>query len=154
MSTDIKNHSMEERKEMIKSKYQWLGTLYPAMFVEDYKVICMSVKRFFTTIDPIYMGDYKFSESDIIDNSVLFIDEVDAKAINIATYQERIGYITQEPVIFDDTIYNNVTLWSPKTEQNIRKFQTAIENPNLTQLIEKTPEKENMQDGRNGVSLS
>lgn len=24
------------------------------------------------------MGDYKFSESDIIDNSVLFIDEVDA----------------------------------------------------------------------------
>ena len=78
MSTDIKNHSMEERKEMIKSKYQWLGTLYPAMFVEDYKVICMSVKRFFTTIDPIYMGDYKFSESDIIDNSVLFIDEVDA----------------------------------------------------------------------------
>lgn len=47
MSTDIKNHSMEERKEMIKSKYQWLGTLYPAMFVEDYKIICMSVKRFF-----------------------------------------------------------------------------------------------------------
>lgn len=40
---------------MIKSKYQWLGTLYPAMFVEDYKVICMSVKRFFTTIDPIYV---------------------------------------------------------------------------------------------------
>ena len=84
----------------------------------------------------------------------LFIDETDAKTINIATYQQRIGYITQEPVIFDDTIYNNVTLWSPKTEQNIRKFQTAIEHANLLQLIEKSPEKENMQVGSNGVSLS
>ncbi|WP_445715191.1 ABC transporter ATP-binding protein [Flavobacterium sp.] len=84
----------------------------------------------------------------------LFVDEIDTKEINIDTYQQRIGYITQEPVIFDDTIYNNVTLWSPKTEQNIRKFQTAIEQANLTQLIENSLEKENMQVGSNGVSLS
>lgn len=84
---DIRTHLMksgfaelnfEERKLIVKSKYKWLTTLYPAMFIEDYKVICMSVKRFFTSIDPIYMKKYRFSESEIINNSVLFIDEVDA----------------------------------------------------------------------------
>lgn len=83
---DIRKHLMqsgfaelnfEERKLIVKSKYKWLTTLYPAMFIEDYKVICMSVKRFFTSIDPIYMKKYRFSESEIIDHSVLFIDEVD-----------------------------------------------------------------------------
>lgn len=84
---DIRKHLMqsgfaelnfEERKLIVKSKYKWLTTLYPAMFIEDYKVICMSVKRFFTSIDPIYMKKYRFSESEIIDHCVLFIDEVDA----------------------------------------------------------------------------
>ena len=84
---DIRTHLMqsgfaelnfEERKLIVKSKYKWLTTLYPAMFIEDFKVICMSVKRFFTSIDPIYMKKYRFSESEIIDHSVLFIDEVDA----------------------------------------------------------------------------
>lgn len=84
---DIRTHLMqsgfaelnfEERKAIVKSKYKWLTTLYPAMFIEDYKVICMSVKRFFTYIDPIYIKKYRFSESEIIDHSVLFIDEMDA----------------------------------------------------------------------------
>ena len=84
---DIRTHLMqsgfaelnfEERKAIVKSKYKWLTTLYPAMFIEDYKVICMSVKRFFTYIDPIYIKKYRFSESEIIDHSVLLIDEVDA----------------------------------------------------------------------------
>ena len=84
----------------------------------------------------------------------LFLSSGREKITCRATYQQRIGYITQEPVIFDDTIYNNVTLWSPKTEKNIRKFQTAIEQANLSQLIENSLEKENMQVGSNGVSLS
>lgn len=77
-STGFAELNLEERKAVMKSKYKWMNTLYPAMFVEEYKVICMSVKRFFTLIDPIYTKKYRFSESEIIDNSVLFIDEVDA----------------------------------------------------------------------------
>lgn len=78
MQSGFTELSFEERKAIVKSKYKWLTTLYPAMFIEDYKVICMSVKRFFTYIDPIYIKKYRFSESEIIDHSVLFIDEVDA----------------------------------------------------------------------------
>lgn len=78
MQSGLAELNFEERKAIMKSKYKWLSTLYPAMFIEDYKVICMSVKRFFTYIDPIYKKKYRFSESEIIDNSVLFIDEVDS----------------------------------------------------------------------------
>lgn len=62
----------------MKALHSWLSVLYPAMFIEDYKIICMSVKRFFTSIDPVYKKKYKFSESEIINDSILFIDEVDA----------------------------------------------------------------------------
>lgn len=78
MQSGFAELNFEERKLIVKSKYKWLTTLYPAMFIEDYKVICMSVKRFFTSIDPIYMKKYRFFESEIIDHCVLFIDEVDA----------------------------------------------------------------------------
>lgn len=84
----------------------------------------------------------------------VIIDGVDTKNLNIGTFQQRIGYITQEPVIFNDSIYNNVSLWSPKTTVNLQKFNKAIQQSNLTQFLEESEEKENTQVGSNGVSLS
>jgi subfamily B ATP-binding cassette protein MsbA len=84
----------------------------------------------------------------------IYIDGINTNTLNVATFQQRIGYITQEPVLFDDTIYNNVTLWSPKTAENLKKFNKAIEQSNLTHFLEQTLEKENTPVGSNGVSLS
>ncbi len=84
----------------------------------------------------------------------LAIDGINATNIDLATFQQRIGYITQEPVLFDDTIYNNVTLWSEKTAVNLQKFHQAIAQSNLTQFVERSEEKENTPVGSNGVSLS
>jgi ABC-type multidrug transport system fused ATPase/permease subunit len=84
----------------------------------------------------------------------LAIDGINATSIDLATFQHRIGYITQEPVLFDDTIYNNVTLWSPKTVVNLQKFYQAIAQSNLTHFVEQSEGKENTQVGSNGVSLS
>jgi ABC-type multidrug transport system fused ATPase/permease subunit len=85
---------------------------------------------------------------------MFLIDGVDIKTLNIATFQKRVGYITQEAVIFDDTVYNNVTLWSPKTEENLRKFNKSIAQSNLSQFLEQSVDKENTPLGSNGVSLS
>ncbi|MQP52076.1 ATP-binding cassette domain-containing protein [Flavobacterium sp. LMO9] len=87
-------------------------------------------------------------------NGSIYIDGINTNTLNIATFQQRIGYITQEPVLFDDTIYNNVTLWSPKTAENLKKFNKAIEQSNLTHFLAQTIEKENTPVGSNGVSLS
>lgn len=78
MTAEFKKKNVDDRKKDMKALHSWLSVLYPAMFIEDYKIICMSVKRFFTSIDPIYKKKYKFSESEIINDSILFIDEVDA----------------------------------------------------------------------------
>ncbi|WP_445718771.1 ABC transporter ATP-binding protein [Flavobacterium sp.] len=87
-------------------------------------------------------------------NGSFLIDGMNTNSLNITTFQERIGYITQEAVIFDDTIYNNVSLWSPKNESNLKRFNKAISQANLTTFLEQSVEKENTPVGSNGVSLS
>lgn len=147
---DIRKHLMqsgfaelnfEERKLIVKSKYKWLTTLYPAMFIEDYKVICMSVKRFFTSIDPIYVKKYRFSESEIIDDSVLFIDEVDATKNEInniileSSLKSTIDLIPMIHRIADQFIYwdqnmpqilKDVVSDKSRTFKNIRKKALVI----------------------------
>ena len=78
MKRGLKKINLEERKKIIKSQYKWIGILYPAIFAEDYKIICMSVKKFFVSNDTIYKHNYHFYNSDLVTNSILFIDEVDA----------------------------------------------------------------------------
>lgn len=134
MRSGLSELSLEERKAVMKSKYKWLNVLYPAMFVEDYKVICMSVKRFFTFIDPIYMKKYRFSESKIIDNSVLFIDEVDATKNEINniilenSLNSTVEFIPMIHRIADQFIYWNENM--PRTLKNLvtkenEKFKKA-----------------------------
>ena len=132
---DIRKHLMksgfaelnfEERKAIVKSKYKWLTTLYPAIFIEDYKVICMSVKRFFTYIDSIYMKNYRFSESEIIDHSVLFIDEVDATKNEInniileSSLKSTIDLIPMIHRIADQFIY-----WDQNMPRALRNLVTS-----------------------------
>src|SRR5690606_5868043 len=52
------------------------------------------------------------------DNGGLYIDGVALKDLNRESYQGRIGYITQDPVVFNDSIYNNVTFWAEPTSEN------------------------------------
>nr|WP_114985791.1 ABC transporter ATP-binding protein [Cyclonatronum proteinivorum] len=83
------------------------------------------------------------------------IDGVDAKQLNIATFQKRIGYITQDPVIFNDTIYNNVTFWAPKTAENILRFEDSLRKASIRNFVmEEQPDKEETQLGNNGINLS
>ena len=70
------------------------------------------------------------------------------------SYQKRIGYIAQEPVVFSDTIFNNITFWDSPNEENIKRFQKAIEQASIKKFIEELPEKENTLLGNNGINLS
>lgn len=87
-------------------------------------------------------------------SGTICIDNQDLSKININSFQKRIGYITQEPVIFNDTLYNNITLWDEKSEQNIKHFNKVINQAILSDLISQMPEKENTILGNNGVNLS
>jgi subfamily B ATP-binding cassette protein MsbA len=82
------------------------------------------------------------------------VDEISLDVINLDSYQKRIGYIAQEPVVFSDTIFNNITFWDSPNEENIKRFQKAIEQASIKKFIEELPEKENTLLGNNGINLS
>ena len=84
----------------------------------------------------------------------LYIDRQSIRALNKTTYQKRIGYITQEAVIFNDTIYNNVSFWAEKTPENVRRFEQAVAQASLSNFISELPNGKETELGNNGINIS
>lgn len=88
------------------------------------------------------------------DEGTMTIDAIDRKELNAASFQKRVGYITQDPVIFSDSIYNNITLWAERTPENLQRYKTAVEKSAIYNFINSLAEKENTVLGNNGINLS
>ncbi len=88
------------------------------------------------------------------DSGEILIDGKPYPSLNIKSLQHRIGYITQEPVIFSDSVYNNVTFWSTKTPENLARFWEALEKANIAEFVRQLPEQENSLLGNNGILVS
>lgn len=84
----------------------------------------------------------------------LKIDGTPLQKINLSSYQNKIGYITQEPVIFSDTVYNNVTFWAAKTPENMEKFWSVLKNASIADFVKELPAGEESQLGSNGILVS
>ncbi|MCC5922011.1 MAG: ABC transporter ATP-binding protein/permease [Cyclobacteriaceae bacterium] len=82
------------------------------------------------------------------------LDEKDSKELKIASYQARIGYITQEPVVFNDSIFANVSFFAEATAENRARFEQACRQAAIWDYIQTLPNKENTQLGNNGINLS
>lgn len=101
-----------------------------------------------TTLVNLISGLLKPEEGGII------IDGINQKDINLNMFQSRIGYIAQESVIFNDTIFNNVTFWAKPTPQNLERFWEAIRKASLDTFLNELPKKENTRLGNRGINLS
>ena len=88
------------------------------------------------------------------DKGVFLIDKVNSRDINLMEYQTKIGLISQDPVIFNDSIFNNVTFWEEPNEDNIKKFWSAIQKASLDKFIGGLAEQERTILGNNGINLS
>ncbi len=88
------------------------------------------------------------------DKGRLMIDGFDILSLKRDDYQSRIGYITQDPAIFNDTVFNNITFWAEPTEENERRFRDAVKKASLFEVIEAMESKEQTVLGTNGVNLS
>lgn len=73
---------------------------------------------------------------------------------NLGAFRDKVGYITQEPVIFDDTLFNNITFWDNKTPENLEKFKKVLSMVSLETFYNGLEEKENTRLGNNGVLVS
>ena len=79
------------------------------------------------------------------------IGEVSYDEINHEKLRKGIGYVTQEGVIFNDTVYNNVTLWN---SERVHEKTRAAAGANATDFIEKLPRGYDTLLGDKGVNLS
>jgi len=89
-----------------------------------------------------------------VSTGAMYVDGIDGKDLKIASFQKRVGYITQDPVIFHDTIFNNVTFWADPTERNLQKFEEAIRKASIDQFVNELPGREQTMLENNGVNLS
>ena len=82
------------------------------------------------------------------------IDGVNSRDLDMRSIQQRIGYITQEAVVFDDTVFNNVTFWAEKNEANLQRFWTALQQANIFEFVQEQHDVEDARLGNNGINLS
>ncbi|MBD0332075.1 MAG: ABC transporter ATP-binding protein [Chitinophagaceae bacterium] len=83
-----------------------------------------------------------------------FVDGIPLSDYNLNSYRSKIGYISQEPVVFNDTIFNNVTFWAEKNEDNLNQFWKVVEIASLTEFIQELEQKEDTALGDHGILIS
>lgn len=88
------------------------------------------------------------------DAGSVLINGIDLRQIQVASFQSRIGYITQEPVIFSDNVFNNVTFWAEPTPQNIERFNQALKKAAIYDYVQELSDKELTLLGTNGITMS
>jgi subfamily B ATP-binding cassette protein MsbA len=88
------------------------------------------------------------------DGGTVLLDGVPLTDFNLNSYRSKIGYISQEPVIFNDNIYNNVTFWAEPTPENLKRFWEVIEMASLKVFVENQEDKELSRLGDNGLLIS
>lgn len=88
------------------------------------------------------------------DKGRVLIDGNPLPYFNLKSYREKIGYISQDSVIFNDNIYNNITFWSEKTDENLKRFWEVVEMTSLKSFIAGQADKEFTRLGDNGILIS
>jgi ABC-type multidrug transport system fused ATPase/permease subunit len=101
-----------------------------------------------TTLVNLICGLLPVSQGEII------IDGKSLKRLNRESFQKRIGYITQEPVIFNDSIFNNVTFWAERNKLNEQRCIKALQKASIHEFVLESSEGLDTTLGNNGINLS
>lgn len=100
-----------------------------------------TIVNILTGLLPIDKGNYK-------------VDGVESSEIDMGTFQNKVGYITQEPVVFDDDVFNNVTFWDKRTPENLQRFWEVLRKASVEDFVLSLPKKELAPLGNNGIMMS
>tara|TARA_B100000131_G_scaffold265255_1_gene262734 strand:- start:261 stop:1181 length:921 start_codon:yes stop_codon:yes gene_type:complete len=87
-----------------------------------------------------------------IQQGEILIDNTNIKKYTLKSLRNMIGIVTQNSILFNDTIKNNISYGNKKvSDEQILK---AVDSANLNDLINKLPKGLNTIIGENGVKLS
>ena len=78
-------------------------------------------------------------------NGEVLIDGVNIKELQLREYRQRVGYVGQEPVLFNTTIKENIKLGSPNVTDD--QIITALKSSNAWEFINKHEDGINLHVG-------
>ena len=82
----------------------------------------------------------------------ILVDGINIKDMDLAAYRSCIGYVQQEPMMFSDTIFNNIAYGVP--DSNVEAVIHAAEVANAHEFIVRQPDGYDSMLGERGVGLS
>ena len=85
------------------------------------------------------------------ESGIVAIDGIDYRKIDLSFLREKIGYVTQDPILFNDSILNNIVLGR---EFNRDKLEVVLRRSYSYEFVKALPNKENTLIGERGVFLS
>ena len=99
-----------------------------------------------STLINLFLRFYDNYEGEIL------LDGVNIKDIDLSYYRSRIGYVQQEPMMFSDTIFNNIAYGVP--DAHIEQVINAADIANAHDFIILQPDGYDSMLGERGVGLS
>lgn len=83
------------------------------------------------------------------------IDGNDLKDLDVKSMRDHIGVVSQEPLLFDDTIAMNIARGKPGPEPaTMKEIEAAAKAANAYSFIQSFPDKFNTKVGARGSKLS
>jgi len=96
----------------------------------------------------IVVDDGRLKTSD----GVVSIDDKDIRLEDVRWLRSNMGYVGQEPVLFNDTIYNNIAMGKDNCTRD--EVEAAARNANAYDFISKQPEGFDTEVGLGGSKVS
>ena len=90
-------------------------------------------------------------------NGEVRIDGIRGDEIQHATWRKQIGYVSQEAVVFDDTIANNISMWAGEPSRDtalMARIREAARRAHIAHHIETLQEGYQTLVGDRGIRLS
>jgi len=86
----------------------------------------------------------------------IYIDGSPFKEIPSKLWRQRIGYVSQETVIFDDTLGNNISMFDEANPLSLKreKIERAVRQAHLSTFISSLPDGYDTMVGERGIRLS
>ncbi|XP_074693178.1 ATP-binding cassette sub-family B member 5 isoform X2 [Strix aluco] len=120
-----------------------------ASLAPDYGKARMSAERIFQLLDRKPLID-SYSE----EGEKLLADGFDTRSLNLQWLRSRLGLVSQEPILFDCSIAENIQYGDNSRVVSQEEIEEAAKAANIHTFIENLPEKYNTRVGEKGTQLS
>ena len=87
------------------------------------------------------------------DSGSIFLDDIDLQTLNVSWLRQQVGLVSQEPVLFNDTIRANIA-YGRQGEASEEEIIAAAEAANAHEYISALPDGYNTLVGERGIQLS